>query len=101
MRPSEANCCGEDGQPGAIGLEQGEKVGTLLEGTINDSKASPKLSCVDCEVWFPGIGRGGDGGYSSIGDKSDARPSSCSPCECTLAGRDGMAMTSAALSFLL
>ena len=72
MQPSEADCCGEDGslgdeRPGAIGLERGEKeVGTLLEETINDSKASPKLTCADCKVWFPAIGRGGDGGCSSV-----------------------------------
>ena len=66
VRPNEANCCGEDrplgdGRPGAIGLERGEKaVGTLLERTIDDSKASPKLTRADFEVWFPVIGRGGD-----------------------------------------
>ena len=107
MRPSEADCCGEDGplvdgRPEEIVLEQGKKeVGTLLEGTINDSKASSKLTSAG-EVWFPGIGRRGDGGWSSIGGKrSDARPSSCSLCMCMLAGRGGMAMTFAALFFLL
>ena len=50
-----------DGRPGAIGLERGEKeVGTLLEGTIDDSKASPKLTRADFEAWFLVIGRGGD-----------------------------------------